>query len=382
MRILHTADWHVGKGLPGHDRADEHRAVLGEIAEVAREERVDAVLVAGDLFDSAAPSPEAERIVYEALLELSRSARVIVIAGNHDNERRLAAIRPLFELANVAIHPHVLEGGRPLEFETASGERARVALLPWVSQRHVVRAEQLMNKEASELSGQYAERMKRILARLAEGFAPDSVNLLLGHVTVAGSEMGGGERTAQTVFDYWVEPLAFSAHAHYVALGHIHKMQRIAGPCPIHYCGSPLQLDFSDKDGDRFALVVAAAANNPAEVCERKLSSPKRLRTIAGALDQLRALSGTTNQDYLRVVLRERARAGLGDEVRELFPNAVKVVLDSPETAGVEESKVTRAEASPRVLFEEYLAARNIEDQRMLSLFDRLYEESLGSSDE
>ena len=88
MRILHTSDWHVGKTIRGRSRADEHIAVLAEIAAIASAEDVDLVLVTGDLFDTAAPTAESERIVYRALLDLAATdATVIVLGGNHDNDR-------------------------------------------------------------------------------------------------------------------------------------------------------------------------------------------------------------------------------------------------------------------------------------------------------
>ena len=88
MRFLHTGDWHVGKTLRGRSRADEHRAALAEIADIADDRQVDAVLVAGDLFDTAAPGPESEEIVYDSLLRLARDRTVVTIAGNHDNANR------------------------------------------------------------------------------------------------------------------------------------------------------------------------------------------------------------------------------------------------------------------------------------------------------
>ena len=106
MRLLHTADWHVGRTIRGRSRADEHVAVLAEVAAVARAHEVDAVLVCGDIFDTAAPSPESEQIVYHALLDLaSTGARVIVLAGNHDSDRRLQAVQPLLELGAVVTRP-------------------------------------------------------------------------------------------------------------------------------------------------------------------------------------------------------------------------------------------------------------------------------------
>ena len=147
MRLLHTADWHVGKTMRGRSRADEHRAVLEEIVGLAVEHKVDAVLVAGDLFDTTAPPPEAEKIVYAALLALARSVpHVVVISGNHDNPRRLEAIEPLLELTNIHALPGVArptEGG-VLLLETPAGEPLRIALLPFLSQRAIVRADELM----------------------------------------------------------------------------------------------------------------------------------------------------------------------------------------------------------------------------------------------
>ena len=112
MKLLHTADWHVGRTIRGRSRLDEHVAVLGEIVEIARRERVDLVAVVGDLFETASPPPEAEAVVYRTLLALAETgARVAVVAGNHDNARRLHAVAPVFESAG-AIHL-VTEPTRP-----------------------------------------------------------------------------------------------------------------------------------------------------------------------------------------------------------------------------------------------------------------------------
>ncbi|MGZ4713882.1 MAG: metallophosphoesterase family protein, partial [Acidimicrobiia bacterium] len=97
MRILHTSDWHVGKGMRGQSRLDEHVAVLAEIAEIAAREAVDLVVVAGDLYESASPTADADKVVFDALLGLRAVAPVVVIAGNHDNGARFEAIRPVFD---------------------------------------------------------------------------------------------------------------------------------------------------------------------------------------------------------------------------------------------------------------------------------------------
>ena len=121
MRFIHTADWHVGKSLRGRSRMEDHQLVLEKIVEITIQEQVDAVLIAGDLFDSYTPSPEAERIVYRTLLDLANTgAQIIIIAGNHDNPRRLLALKPLLSLTNiytVAIPSRPADGG-VFEFQT------------------------------------------------------------------------------------------------------------------------------------------------------------------------------------------------------------------------------------------------------------------------
>ena len=383
MKFLHTGDWHVGKTLRGRSRADEHRAVLGEIAELAATEAVDVVLVAGDLFDSASPSPEAEAIVYEALLQLTDSgAEVVVIAGNHDNPRRLGAVGPLLALGPVAVHSLVRspqEGG-VVEIASRSGERAVVAPLPWLSQRDIVKADQLMSDDADRLTDAYRERASRIIASLTSGWGAGSVNVLLGHVTVAGGQLGGGERTAQTIFDYFVDATSFPSDAHYVALGHLHKPQKMPAGAPVHYCGSPLWLDFSDGDEAKVTLIVEASPGAPAQVRAVPVRSGRRLRTLSGTVAELAGLIGATGDDLLRIRVDEQARAGLGDEVRAMFPEAVDVMVAPAQSPGRPPGLRAASSANPRELFAEYLAERNIADERLNALFARLLEETYAAA--
>ena len=375
MKILHTADWHVGKTLQGHSRTAEHEAVLAELADVARREEVDLVLVAGDLFDNSAPTPEAERIVYRGLLALSDVAPVVAIPGNHDSDRRLSALAPLFDLARVTIRAGV--SAEPVEIETRSGDTARIACIPWLSQRYIVKAAHLMDEDAADSRARYEERMALVVDKLTESFKPDAVNIVMAHLALVGAGFGGGERTAQTIFDYWVNSTLFPSDAHYVALGHLHKTQSVIGPCPIHYPGSPIQLDFGETDMNRYALLVEAAPGVPATTEPVKLAGGRSLRTLSGKLADLRRLAETAGDDYLRIVVREKARAGLGEEVRELFPNAVKVIVEHEPTGGDGATKdLDRTSLTPHELFVAYLDEKEVEDEGLVALFDELYEEA------
>jgi len=375
VRLLHTSDWHVGKLMRGASRADEHRAVLAEISRIAGEESVDLVLVAGDLFETAAPGPESEQVVYRALLDLAGVAPVVVVAGNHDNARRLEAVAPLLTLGRVRVLTQV---ARPDEGGVArldvGGVPVQVALLPFVSKRGIVRADALMRDDAYQLSQAYTERLGVLVRALTDGFTADSVNVMCAHAFAAGGTMGGGERSVHTIEDYSLSALSFPVSAQYVALGHLHRAQDVPGPTRIRYCGSPLQLDFGETADVKSVTVVDLEPGLPAAVREVPLQSGRRLRTLRGSLAELEPLAGTTADDFLRVVVTERRRAGLADEVRALFPHCVDVLVQSPDDA-VAAAHVSVAGRSPGELFRSYAQVAGLDDVRLVAAFDELLEE-------
>ena len=388
VRVLHTSDWHVGKAIRGNSRADEHRAVLAEIAGIVGERAVDVVVVAGDLFETAAPTPEAEEIVYRALLDLAGTgATVVVVSGNHDNPSRLRAVAPLLELGRVHL---VTEPRRPADggvrrIEAASGEALSVALLPFVSQRGVVRAEALMADAAFQHAQAYADRMRLLIDVLAGGFDPGLPTMLVAHGFVAGSTAGGGERAGHLVEEYAIPAQAFPATAGYVALGHLHRAQKLPGATAIHYCGSPLQLDFGETTEPKQVNVVDLSVGKPAKVTPVELRAGSRLVTLHGTLDAVvGAAEGLDPTSWLRVRLDEAQRSGLADEVRsrlgELGPRVVDVaVVGSPTARAGQTGRVRRDGRTPRELFAEFLASRDVADPRLLPLFDELHEAVAGA---
>jgi len=376
VKVLHTSDWHVGKKLRGRDRASEHRAVLAEIASIAGERQVDLVVVAGDLFDTAAPTPDAEAIVYEALLALTgeRSRPVVVVAGNHDSSARLGAVAPVFAAHGV----HILAApARPDHGGVLDVGDARLALLPFPSLRSVIDADALMQRDAADHGGTYAERVRRILDALCEPFAGDRVNLVVAHLMVMGGTLGGGERGAHTIFDYWVPATAFPPTAHYVALGHLHRAQQLDGPSPLHYCGSPLQLDFGETANDPSVRVVTAEPGRAGVTVEAvPIHAGRRLQVLRGTPDELLAAADQAGDEHLKLVVDSGPRPGLADELRERFPGAVEIVLASTaRDRPVRDTTVSYEGRRPHDLLVEYLAARDAHDDALVRLFDELVDE-------
>src|SRR5690606_8629762 len=125
----------------------------------------------------------------------------------------------------------------------------QLVALPFLSQRHAVRAAEMFSLSATEATQTYADWVRRLVARLTEPFEGSSaVNLVTTHLTVSGGVLGGGERDAHTIFPYHVPASVFPASCHYVALGHLHRHQEIPGPCPVRYSGSPLLVDFGEEE--------------------------------------------------------------------------------------------------------------------------------------
>ncbi len=378
MKLLHTSDWHVGKTMRGHSRAVEHMAVLAEIAAIATEHHVDVVLVVGDLFDTSSPTAESEQIVYRALLDLrATGAHVVVVAGNHDNPNRLSAIAPVLGALDVRVATQVVRPGEGgvVELVSAAGEPVRLALAPFLSQRGIIRVDDLMTGDVTGQLQKYAERYRNIIGALGASLRDDMVNIVVAHAYIERALSGGGERAAHVGGDYAVAASVFPAHAHYVALGHLHRPQRIDGPTQIHYCGSPLQLDFGEVDQPKQVNVIEASVGVPAKVTAVPLRSGRALRVIRGTLGDVRAVAEDLHDTWVRVELREPARAGLADEVRALVPTAVDVVTVAAEHSDAAPDRVSRSGKSPQELFAAFCAERGHEDERVQRLFADLLEE-------
>lgn len=385
MRFLHTADWHIGKTLKGRNRLDEQEQVLREIVEVARSYEVDAVLVAGDLYDTAAPSAPAQRLLVRTLLGLaSDGIPVVAIAGNHDHGATLDAYRPLADAAGITLVGSARpadRGGVVKVTARSTGERAMIAVLPFLSQRWAVRAAQIVAQTPAEQTSTYDHDLRDILSSLTAGFRDDTVNIVMAHLTVLHGQYGGGEREAQSIMEYAVPATIFPVDVHYVALGHLHRRQRMEAPCPVHYSGAPFAVDFGEQDNQPVVCVVDASPGVPARVTDVPITSARRLRTVHGTVAELTELAPSLVGDFLRVVVREPARAGLRDEVTAVLPDALEVRIDPEFAASVVGSRPRAgggAERSPVELFGEYLAERKVVDPRVGRLFARLHDEIVG----
>jgi DNA repair protein SbcD/Mre11 len=311
---------------------DEFEAALDQVVGIAISEGADAVLVAGDIYEHRAAPPDADQLVFDSLLRLhAEGISVVAIPGNHDSAPRLESVAGLLRAIDVSVAPKVSppdRGGIVAVPSRDGSEVALVACVPFVPVRRFASAAALFEAPESWYQS-YAEGMGNLLAAMAAGFRPDRVNVLLAHLYASGALLGGGEREVTIGADYAVSPGRLPAAATYIALGHIHRPQRVEGsPAPARYAGSVIQLDFGEREQKKSVAIVEARPGKPARVREVPLTAGRSLVDVQGTLDELAEQAGGLGDAHLRVFVNTDGPVpGMADRVRELLPGAVDVHL-------------------------------------------------------
>ena len=383
MRVLHTADWHLGRTIRGRSRAVEFEAVLGEIVEIARAERVDLLLVCGDIWDAASPSPESDKLLFETRRSLIEArVQVVLLAGNHDSARKLEAVGRLSDLLGVYTQHQVCrpEEGGVLTLRAGS-EIARIAAVPWIQERHLVGAKEVFDLSPEETFAGYAQSCGDIYRALCSGFTPETVNLFAGHLFVDGSRVAlidGSERRLHIGQSYGVPPGMLPGTPQYIALGHVHEPQELRSTAaPAAYAGSLLQLDFGERGQQKVVRLIEVTAGAPARQRAIPLSSGRSLIELRGRLPEVLARAAEAAGSYASVVVEvERPEPGLAARVREEIPTAVDVRLEYEHERALPEPELARL--APRELFVRYYAAQHgaAPAGELTALFDELIEQA------
>ncbi|MGT2424719.1 exonuclease SbcCD subunit D [Amnibacterium kyonggiense] len=316
MRLLHTSDWHIGRTFHGHATLDALRGVLLELAEAVRRERVDAVLVAGDVFDSATPAAAAFELFEEAVLAIrAAGAAVVMTSGNHDSAARLGHQAPFAAAGGVHVRTRADAVDEPVVLRDEHGE-VDVYGIPYL--------EPLLLGERTHAAALGAA-MDRVRAAAA---IRGNRGVVLAHCfasTGVVPQAAGGERditaggldiVPSSVFDG-----TDGARIDYVALGHLHSRVRLAEH--VRYAGAPLHYSFGETSPLRGAWLIDLDADGLAAVRWLDLPVPRRLTEIAGPLARLledEALIGA-EQDWVQAVLTDPVRQqDAMARLRERFP--------------------------------------------------------------
>lgn len=361
MRILHTSDLHIGKRLMGRERLDEQSQVLTELALVCEREKVELVLIAGDVFDTYTPSAEAEELFYSSIKRIAGENRaVLIISGNHDDGVRLQAVSPFSHEQGVYIIGNnraplptnsqracrpVLSGKGYATFETASGERVYVGTLPYPNEAR-------FKEEKSELS--HVERMTAWMQESMQGNLGGDPAIFMAHIFVAGGKVSDGEREIDLGGARAV-PVDCLPKCDYIALGHLHKKQHMGkGHC--YYSGSPLQYAF-DESADKSFKVFNLDKTGVHDLIDIPIESGKKLvRLQAESVESANALLKTYENALVEMTLLLNAPL-LSADAQTLSENSNLVSLLTHITSTSEETYETRKGMTDAELFTAFYQA-------------------------
>ena len=286
MKLIHTADWHLGKNIEGYTRLEEQRQFLKDFIKICEDEQADMIIIAGDIYDNYNPSAMAEQLFYDTLKQLSRngSCMTVVISGNHDNPDRLTASGPLARdhgivmsgTPNSIITPgiygqHEITESAPGYFHAIiNNEEVDMLLVPFPSEKRLNEVYLNETDDETQKAASYGEKMSALFSSLKH-FHKDSIHLIASHLFVMDSIEDGSERSIQLGGSYMVGGDIFPETADYIALGHVHKPQKVPG-CPnARYSGSPLPFNIKETSFHKQVISVELRAGSPCIIHELPL---------------------------------------------------------------------------------------------------------------
>ncbi|MCB2359047.1 exonuclease SbcCD subunit D [Clostridium estertheticum] len=383
MRILHTSDWHLGKTLEQYSRLEEQEEFLKEFIEIVKDNDIDLVLIAGDIYDNGNPPARAEKMFYSTISDITSSGKtaVLVIAGNHDNPERLVAASPLAYEHGVILlgEPksiarqgvfgefnrsnnydfEIIESGEGYIELRIRGEKAVIITLPYPSEK---RLNEVLTTELNDEDRQksYSDRIGEVFDDLSLKYRDDTINLVISHLYVMGGEESGSERSIQLGGSLSVSPSKFPEKAQYCALGHLHRPQKVPGTKgKIRYSGSPIQYSKSEINYSKGAYIVDVKAGSDAEISNVLFRNYKPIEiwkcdSTEVALEKCKLEGGKKIWVYLEIKTKEIISTENIKEMKRLRPDIVTI---QPIIDGIEDSKELNEslrEKSMEEMFKEY----------------------------
>lgn len=327
MKIIHTSDWHLGISLHNASLIEEQKSYIDFLINAVKEQNIDAVMIAGDIFDHSVSSAEAISLYNEAVTKLCNEigVPVIISAGNHDGAARLASCNELLKKAGLYIF-----GKLSKEISIVELNNVNVYILPYFNTDEV----KSLFPENKIIS--YSDAMNCLVNNIKLNFNPGKKNILMSHCFVSGSVLSESDRSAM-VGGTSVVPSEVFEGFDYVALGHLHKAQNRGNN--IRYSGSPLKYSFSEAEHKKSITILSI--DDEITIEELEVTPLRETRVIKGTYDELLSVAENDkcNDDYIKIEMTDRYA---GIEAVELFrnyyPNLLNISGKSTET---EESELT-----------------------------------------
>ena len=295
MKMLHTSDWHLGQKFLHNDREEEHRLALSWLLDVIQEEAIDLLVVAGDIFDIGNPPNYARRLYYRFLTQLLQTScrHILITGGNHDSPSMLSAPKELLEILNIWVIASATSdpADEIIELRNQEGNlEAVIAAVPFLRDadlKYSVAGETGFDRIAKIKEG--IQNHYQTVARLIEKYADAEVPLLAtGHLHATGAETSGPKNNIYIGNIENIKADQFPMIFDYIALGHIHRAQKVGGAHHIRYSGSLIPLSFSETKDEKQVFVLEFEKKKIKEIKALHLPMFRRLKTIQGDLDTVK----------------------------------------------------------------------------------------------
>ena len=319
MKLLHTSDWHLGQYFMMKTREHEHQQFLSWLIATVNEQKVDAVIVAGDIFDSASPASYARKLYADFVVQLQQSycSQLVIVSGNHDSVAVLNESKSLLNALNVSVLAGLSEdlSEHLISLKDKNGEQqALMCALPFLRANDVMVSEQGSSAEHKQQSLQqgiadtYQSLYDLAVNKIKEDKSPANTAIIAsGHLTTVGCSISDSVREIY-IGTLTAFPAALFPAFDYIALGHLHKAQRVQKSDIIRYCGSPIPLSFDESKQTKKINIIEFTDNKDLQVSEVDIPSFQQLHIISGDVEsiseQIKALKATTNDETVWVEVK------------------------------------------------------------------------------
>ncbi|WP_058307628.1 exonuclease SbcCD subunit D [Gracilibacillus massiliensis] len=320
MKILHTADWHLGKIVHGLHMTEEQDLVLQQLIDIIRQEKPDVIIIAGDLYDRAVPPREAVEILNRFFTKVSVELEIpiLAIAGNHDSPDRLGFGASIFRSQQLYLATSIKEIFQPIKFSDQETDYY-FHLVPYVE------PEQVKNYFEDDSITTHHDAMKRIVEEIKKEMSENTKHILIGHAFIAGGmESESEERLTMIGGSPYIEADLFRSFD-YVALGHLHQAQRITDDF-IRYSGSIMKYSFSEAHHNK-SITILELDKAEKKLTTIPLTPPRDLRKVEGYFQDF--LDGQViepTEDYLQIQLLDDGQIiDPVSKLRKRFPNLLRL---------------------------------------------------------
>ncbi len=318
MKLLHTADWHIGRRLHGFDLTDEQQNAFDQIERIAQAEQVDGMIIAGDLYDRRLPSEASVAMVDEMLqkLNLVDQLPIYAVSGNHDSATRLATGTPWFKSTQLYLHTELSQAFNPVELADT-----QLFLCPYFEPFD---AQQYFKDDSLQHLDQ---AFKRVVLEMKKKFDPAKKHLLVAHFFAAGSSTTDSE-TNLTVGGLAAVPTDLLTDFDYVALGHLHGKDALQTPT-VRYSGSPVKFSLSEANQEKGVWIVDTE-KSPVALTFKPITPIHDVKQVTGSFDELMASAddeSIDHENYVGITLTDKQPIpNVMARLRDVFPRIVTLV--------------------------------------------------------